>query len=392
MTDLAASSAEGPTIRERRSHCKVVHVTTGHHVYDTRIWKKECRSLARAGYNVTLIAPNDEDELVTDEVRILGITPPATRRERIIQTPIRAYKKVRGEEADVVHFHDIEFLPYAILLRLEGYSVLQDVHENTMESILGRESIPVAARKPVGMCLGALEKITGYLASGVIPATLSIAQKFKNISGPVQIVQNYPILDALDVSACSTPYTDRPPSVAYVGAITAIRGIRELIEAVQRVAEKRDVSLVLAGSFSSQSVEEKMRAQKGWGTVDFRGWVQYDDVARILSNTKAGIVTFHPEPNHIEAQPQKLFEYMAAGLPVIASDFPLWRDIVGTHDCGRLVDPQNPTEIAEAIAWILNHPSEAEAMGKRGREAVEKTFRWSEEELKLTSLYDTLFT
>ncbi len=107
----------------------------------------------------------------------------------------------------------------------------------------------------------------------------------------------------------------------------------------------------------------------------------------MLGEARAGLVLFHDVPNHTSAYPNKLFEYMSAGLPVIASHFPLWRSIVERDRCGMLVDPRDATAIAKAIDWVLTHPEEAEAMGRRGRDAVAATYNWAAEERKLLAIY-----
>ena len=87
------------------------------------------------------------------------------------------------------------------------------------------------------------------------------------------------------------------------------------------------------------------------------------------------------------AQPNKLFEAMSAGVPVIASDFPAWRAVVDGCGCGRLADPLDSSSIAEAMIWMLEHPTETAAMGLHGREAVETRYNWEQESRTLLDLY-----
>ena len=120
------------------------------------------------------------------------------------------------------------------------------------------------------------------------------------------------------------------------------------------------------------------------------GFVDRDRVRQVLSRSMAGLVTLHPIINYIDALPVKMFEYMSAGIPVIASDFPLWREIIQGDDCGLLLDPLNPAAIAHAIDYLVSHPEEAQRMGKNGRTAVETKYNWTMEEKKLLAFYDNI--
>jgi glycosyltransferase involved in cell wall biosynthesis len=231
-----------------------------------------------------------------------------------------------------------------------------------------------------------VERIAGRFFDAIVPATPEIAKRF-----PVKktvLVQNFPILEEL-VAPVSVAYDSRPPHFAYVGGITRARGAVEMVEAISRISSG-EAGLRLAGAFSPKNLQREIEALPGWNKVDFLGWADRKQVANHLGNVRAGLVLFHPGPNHCSAQPNKMFEYMAAGLPVIASDFPLWREIVDGAGCGLLVDPLDPDAISEAMQWILDHPKEAEAMGRRGRQAVEEKYNWERESQKLIGLYRRL--
>jgi glycosyltransferase involved in cell wall biosynthesis len=173
--------------------------------------------------------------------------------------------------------------------------------------------------------------------------------------------------------------------VAYVGGIAKIRGILELVQAMKQV--RSNARLQLAGEFSDPEDEKQARSLPGWAAVDALGHRDRQGVRDILRRVVGGLVTFLPVPNHIEAQPNKMFEYMSAGVPVIASGFPLWREIVERHECGICVDPQNPGEVARAIDYLVTHPAEAERMGRNGQQAVHERYNWSVEEANLLSFY-----
>jgi glycosyltransferase involved in cell wall biosynthesis len=149
-----------------------------------------------------------------------------------------------------------------------------------------------------------------------------------------------------------------------------------------------DAYLKLCGKFFEPSVESKIKGEPGWEKVEYFGSLNMKKVMQVLNQSIAGLVTFHPLPNHINAQPNKMFEYMSAGIPVIASDFPLWSEIIVGNDCGLCVDPLNPQAIAEAIDFLCENPMEAERMGKNGLRVVKEKYNWSTEEKNLINLYN----
>ena len=294
------------------------------------------------------------------------------------------YRAVREAQPDVAHFHDPELVLVGALLKLSGIKVIYDVHEDVPRQILGKSWIPLWARRPVAAIVERIEWIAAHIFDGVVAATPTISARFpaeKTIT-----VQNFPILDELRVPK-AIPFSKRQPSVVYVGGITAARGALEMVQALELVPEDRDVRLLLGGRFMSDELEKKMCALSGWSRVVPYGWVGRDSVAELLGNAQAGLVLLHPTPNYIDALPVKMFEYMAAGIPVVASDFPLWREIIEEACCGLLVDPLNPNDIAVAIGWILDNPQEAAAMGRRGREAVELKYSWESESKILINFY-----
>ena len=124
--------------------------------------------------------------------------------------------------------------------------------------------------------------------------------------------------------------------------------------------------------------------------VKFIGRLSRKEVNDLYGSARAGIVIYQPAQNHYEAQPVKMFEYMAAGLPVIASNFPLWKKIVEKTGCGICVDPQNPKDVRDACMDLLNNPEKGQEMGRLGRLAVVEKYCWSNEEKKLLDLYDDI--
>ena len=196
-------------------------------------------------------------------------------------------------------------------------------------------------------------------------------------------VNNYPIIEEFDFY---DNWNKKENAVCYIGGIFEPRGIIELIKSV----ENTDIKIHLAGICNPENLRDRLVKLAGWKNVIEWGFVDREKVNEILKMSKVGIVTFLPCQNHINAQPNKMFEYMASGIPVVASDFPLWKSIIHESKSGICVDPFDTKAIKNAISEILENTKKSKEMGNNGRKAVEKKYNWNNEAEKLIKFYTDL--
>lgn len=362
---------------------RVCHMTSVHPWDDVRIYHKECRSLAEAGFDVHLVACGPES-LAKDGVTLHAI-PRAKggRLARILKTAWQIYRAAKAVDADIYHLHDPELLPYGLLLVWQGKKVIYDAHEDVPRDILSKAWIAPWLRRLIAQTFEIFEDWAASRLSAIVAATPHIAQRFSALNPRAIDINNYPMQSELS-DGLSAHGGER--TVCYVGGISRIRGAVEMVAAMEKV----DARLVLAGPFESASLEAELRGMPGWGKVDYRGSVSRDEVRRIFSESSIGLLFLHPEPNYLYAQPIKMFEYMSAGLPVAASNFPLWRQLLTDTGAGICADPLSPSAIAGVINELLDNPEQAKAMGQAGRQAVLTTYRWETEVRKLANLYGEL--
>lgn len=376
---------------------KVCHFSSVHLGLDIRIYRKQCVSLARAGFDVHLVIGATGAEIAEAAgagvtIHAIGAAAWGGRLGRVLVQSWRCYRSARALNADVYHFHDPELIPYGLLLAWQGKQVILDLHEDLRGDILAKPWIPAPLRRVIGALARALEHFAARRFAAVVAATPFIGALFEGSAARVAVIHNFPAPN--EFAAVASAAKKERTCVCYVGTIHESRGIRQTILALDiRPCSAPDVApgkLLLAGVFGTSALREELSAYPGWRHVEECGFVDRRGVADIMSRSFCGLVTLRAEPNFINSLPIKLFEYMAAGVPVIASDFPLWRSIIEDADCGLCVDPDSPASIAKAIDYFRTHPQVAEKMGENGRRAVESKYRWDREEVKLVALYGEL--
>lgn len=365
---------------------KIAHLTSVHPRYDTRIFLKECCSLAKAGYSVSLVVADGKGSEIKDGVLIVDVGASFNRLDRMYNVTKQVLRKALELDARIYHLHDPELIPIGLKLKKMGKKVIFDAHEDIPKQLLSKPYLNKTLRVILSWAFGAYEGWACKRFDAVIAATPYIRDKFLLINNRTIDVNNFPMLGELAVEEID--WVQKENQICYVGSIAKVRGVYEIIESLQYV--KGGSRLQLGGRFTEEDFESAVKDLRGWSSVDELGWLDRVEVRNTLNRSIAGLVTLHPIANYLDALPVKMFEYMAAGVPVIASNFSLWREIIEGSDCGLCVDPLDPRMIAEAIDFFVNNPDRAEQMGRNGQCAVNERYNWSIEEGKLLKLYASL--
>ena len=364
-----------------RKKC-VMLANAGHKPLDTRIFHKESRWLQAAGWDVVLIIPHHED-FKKDNVQILAVPLPRKGWEQLVKCPWKIFLKAFRQPKDsIFHLHDSELLLVGIILKLLGRTVIYDAHEDTPLQISYQHWIPGLLKKPYAWFYFVLEKLAGWWFDALIVAEPVIAKYFP--ANKVTLLRNFPIAGSFQQEK---NYLARQNQLVYVGLLSKARGVVEMLEAHRKVSERTNLDFVLGGKFAPASLEHELLSEF---KVHYKSWLPYEEMIKALYDARIGIIIPHPIERYKTNYPVKLFEYMAAGLPVIASREGESGDFVREASVGILVDPLNVEEIAQAIISLLNDQSMAADMGRRGRQLIFEKYNWEKESEKLLQLYQTL--
>lgn len=362
---------------------RVVHLTSAHPRYDTRIFVKECRSLAEV-YEVALIVADGLGDEVKERVRIVDVGKPSGRVRRMVIGVNGVYRKALELDCDLYHLHDPELVRIGLKLKAKGKKVVFDIHEMVSEQIKSKHYLPVWLRSGAAAFYRSFERRNLKKLDALVLAEASYRSYYARLNRLNAVVQNMPDFDYLK------PYTtlqrDRN-EIFYVGAISNGRGLDVTIEALQILhRENVDFKMHYVGA-----IQDTQRSSLDLAGIEdkviFYGRMKLDDAYALSMHAKAGLSVLKPIGNYVHSYSTKIFEYMSIGLPVITSDFELYRNVVEKEECGFCIDPSDPRALADAIRFLFEHPDAVARMGQNGQRAVRETYNWDTEEQKLLSLY-----
>ena len=337
----------------------------------------------QAGYEVTLIAQHSKNEIV-EGVKIIVLPKPRNRFMRIFGLTWRVFYLGLRQRADIYHFHDPELILVGIVLKLLRKKVIYDVHEDVPKQILNKEWIGnVIIRKIAAFVMNIIEQIGASFFNRIVVVTPDIAKKFPKKK--TVILRNFPILKLIDNTGPANCKKNKPV-IIYAGGLTRIRGIKEIIQAMEYIEDRAE--LWLLGKWESKKFERECKKLKEWKYTRYFGFKKLDEVYDLMRRADIGLHIVYTIERHIIGLPVKVFEYMACFLPVIISDSPYWKKIFGK--CALFANSYDSKDIAKKILYLLDKPNEARELGNNGRKLIEKKFNWEVESRKLLEMYNNL--
>lgn len=359
---------------------KVCHVTSSHQRYDGRIFQKECKSLAKKYEVVLLCADNFPDEN-KDNINIKSVK--VKKKNRIMRffiIPHKLKKRCLKENADIYHFHDPELISLAYYMKKKNKVVIFDSHEDNLNRISNRSWIPKIFKPLIKKIYGIKEKKCLKKLDAIITVADYIHDRLQKINLNTYIITNYPIIDNQEISDLKNLNT-----ICFAGGISKQYMHHNIIQAIKDL----NVKYKIAGPIFDD-YKKGLDTLKGIEKVEFLGKLDKKEVNNLYLNSGIGIVLIDYVPNinykHGSMGITKIFEYMAYGLPVIATDLEVWENFI-PNKCGICVNPNSIEDIKKAIKYLIDHPKEAKKMGKEGRKLVEEKYNWQKEESILFEIY-----
>ncbi len=363
---------------------KVCHVSSAHKNDDARIFRLECVSLAAEGYDVYMVVEGESKDV--QGVHIIGLgKQPESRLKRMTRYTRKAYQVALSLDCEIYHIHDPELLPYARKLKKHGKTVIFDSHENTLEQMEEKTWIPRQLRSLVSRMYRRYATSIFSELDCLVSVTPHIVEQLKVINPRTYMITNYPIV-------AEYPYREQKEEFAlcFTGGIDSQWNHKLVIDAI---SELDGVTYNLCGRSSSDYIESLKRLS-GWNKVNYFGKVPFSKAIEIQCVSSAGIALLSPSNNTGGMTGTigntKLFEYMMARLPLICTNFQLWKEIIEKYQCGICVPHNDIQALKEAILFLKNNPDEANKMGENGRRAVIEEYNWKTEEKIMFSMYEEL--
>lgn len=361
---------------------KICHVTNTHPRYDGRILYKECVSLASFGYDVTLLVCDNLKNEIINKVKIVSTNDIFKKRiHRFFKSKKSLKLKINEINADVFHLHEPDLLLLAKYLKKKGKKVIFDSHEDYPVLFLERKWIPRFLRPMLSKLYSFYEKSILEILDGVITVSPHIEKRLKRANKNVVTITNYPIINELPLKKHFNK------EICFAGGVKDFWNHENIIIAISKI---EDIKYKIAGKGENNYIEN-LKTLDGYNKVEMLGYLNHESIKKIYSEASIGmcICSYRPNVGYKEGSLgiTKIFEYMANGLPIICTDFEIFKTIIDKYKCGFYVRPDDVNEIREKIELIINNDKLKHTMSKNAFKAAKEEFNWHSQEKYLLDFY-----
>ena len=369
---------------DRHNFC---HFTTAHTSLKSRSFHRQCMPLSEAGFDVSYVSPASEVRDVPG-IRFVRLGRPASFTGRAFGQ-IRLLQTLLRQHADIYHFQDPQLLPLSMALKLVlRKRVIYDAYEDFPSMAAHKSAVPRALRTLLSKMIAGAEWLGALCFDAIMTADPFTMRRLAGVGeSHKRVFYNFPNLEFFAPRQEQNKRFD----LVYRGGLSERAGTFLLLDALQKLAsEGRGVRLLLIGYCDDAEGERQLRnqiAKRGLAEhVEIRGCIRHEDMAAALGEARIGISPLMDIAKFRLNIPVKIFEYWACGLPVIASDLAPSHPFMHGSGAGLCFPTGDAHALARAIGYLRDHPEEAAAMGKRGREIIEKRLNNRGEVRKLISL------
>jgi glycosyltransferase involved in cell wall biosynthesis len=369
---------------------KVCHFASVHTTTDTRVFDRECTSLARH-FDVTLIGIGTTSGVINN-VNVISIPRAKTRIHRLLFTTWKVFIKAWKQRADIYHIHDAELIPFGVLMRLSGKKVIYDIHENTYEDIMHKPWIPKLLRWPLGAGYRFLEWLSSLLMHTILViARPEFAKRF--VTGRYSIVQNFADYDLFKPYQVTNRSGLSGMNLFYMG--TVFDYYYDLVPVIEALALLKDKGLIIrfhCAGYIGKYVDDVLSKTPAYRAVQdqlhFYGYLNIEQGYEISKQCKVGLCLKNQPEEILVSHERKFFEYMAVGLPVLSCDSHIYREVIDKYTIGRYTDVSNARAIADALEHMMQNGDLLDTYATQGINAARTVFNWEHEEKLLLATYN----
>jgi len=361
-------------------------ITSGHSKDDVRVFRKIAISLAKNNFESYLLCTEPSKDETIDGVHIISVNyKPKNRFSRILFSWRRLRKAALKINADIYQLHDPELLSLARYLKKKKKTVIFDCHED-MRNLVDKKWIPKPFRKLAFFLFSIKEKKVLSKCDALISVTPHIVERLLKINPNTVLITNYPFLYPV------YERTNAQNNIVFAGNLNGYTH-DALIDAINKVKMDIKYDIVSSSGYNKAFIEQVSEIDINH-CVTLHEKMDFSNLREFYKNCVVGYCgcTYRKNVGYNIGTLGvcKLFEYFVEGMPVICTDFVLWKEIIDKYKCGVYVNPYNTDEIINALIYLFGDKERLKLLGNNARRAAEMEFNWNTQESKLIKLYNSL--